>query len=192
MSILSGQQILAEVEAGRIEIDPFRKEHVNPASIDLTLGDEVAKVEPNTTELLQVDVDGRSVISYIDVKEQVTGQRFRIPPKGIVLHPRHLYLMHTAESIYTKHYVGVLDGKSSLARVGVTVHLTAGYFDPGYRGQGTLEVTTVYPVRLYAGMRICQMRFHELSGEADDYQAKGHYTGDQRGPQPSRIHEQFK
>lgn len=186
MSILSGRKILAEVEAGRIEIDPFVREHVNPASIDLTLGDQVATVEPNADEM------SRHMVGYLDVKEQVSARHFEIPSGGVVLYPGHLYLMHTAESIHTKCFVPVLDGKSSLARVGVMVHLTAGYGDCGYRGQYTLEVTTMYPVRLYAGMRICQMRFHELSGEADDYQAKGHYTGDQRGPQPSRVHEQFK
>lgn len=83
----------------------------------------------------------------------------------LTLEPRKLYLLHTAERVSTKAFVPVLDGKSSIGRLGICIHLTAGYGDPGFDGQYTLEVTCVIPVRIYAGMRFCQMRFHTMVGE---------------------------
>jgi dCTP deaminase len=83
--------------------------------------------------------------------------------------------MHTLERVWTRRFVAVLDGKSSLGRLGVSIHQTAGYGDPGFDGHYTLEMTTIYPVRLRVGMRVAQMRFHEPVGETLTY--AGRYTG---------------
>lgn len=162
--ILSGQEIERAIAGGLIGIDPLEKKNINPASIDLRLGENVSCYNNFRTPL--------------DVKKKQKTNKFAINSKcGLVLYPGRLYLMHTVERIRLGQIVGVLDGKSSIGRLGVQVHITAGYFDPGWDGQGTLEVTTVQPVRVYAGMRICQMRFHTLVGSAVSYQDVGHYIG---------------
>jgi dCTP deaminase len=177
--ILTGPAIREQVELGNIEIDPFVPEHVNPASVDLTLGEEVAVYERD---------------SFLDSKLEYGVQRWKISDDGsITLMPGQLYLMHTVERVRADKFVGVLDGKSSLARLGVVIHLTAGYIDPGFDGNFTLEVTCVVPVRLYAGMRVCQIRFHTLYGEVESYQERGNYVGERAtGPVPSQSWRQFK
>lgn len=176
--ILTGPEIRRQVELGDIEIDPFVPEHVNPASVDLRLGDTVAEyvmIQDRKPEWLD---------SAIEMK--VVEKRFN----RILLVPGRLYLMHTVERVCAKKFVPVLDGKSSLGRLGVSVHVTAGFGDPGFNGQWTLEVTCVLPVRLYAYMRIAQMRFHAVQGEVEQY--AGNYGGENRGPVASRSWRQFK
>ena len=75
----------------------------------------------------------------------------------------------------------------------IVIHLTAGYGDIGFDGQYTLEVSVLHPVRVYAGMRFCQMRFHRTVGMNVDYKERGHYVGDDaKGPIPSKVYMQFK
>jgi dCTP deaminase len=108
------------------------------------------------------------------------------------LEPNVGYLMHTIERVHTKKYVPVLDGKSSIGRLFMKVHETAGYGDAGFDGQYTLEVTVVHPLRVYPGMRIAQMRFHTILGEVQKLYA-GNYTGEAaKGPVPSRAWRQFR
>lgn len=161
--ILSGEAIAHAVRAGLITIDPFDLERdghrINPASIDLTLGDEVVTYEHWNYGAAVVDV-ANSVHTVV--------RRDRIPPDGIVLHPHRGYLLHTRERVATRHFVPVLDGKSSLGRLFLMVHVTAGYGDPGFDGQYTLEVVALAgAVRVYAGMRVAQMRFHTIADAAE-------------------------
>ncbi len=112
---------------------------------------------------------------------------------GWLLKPGIGYLMHTAERVWTERYVPVLDGKSSLGRLFMTAHVTAGYGDPGFDGQYTLEVVVTQPVVVYPGMRFCQIRFHHLSGPVMSYAKKGHYVGElAEGPVPSMAWKQFE
>lgn len=180
MSILSGNAIADAVGKGKIRIDPFVERHLNPASVDLTLGD--------VAMIYTTDIFGER---KLDAKVEPKTNIWRF--EALDLEPGKLYLLHTAERIWTRSYVPVLDGKSSIGRLGVCVHLTAGYGDPGFDGQYTLEVTAVYPTRIYAGMRFCQMRFHELAGSFVDYASKGNYQGEHAsGPVPSRVWKQFE
>ncbi len=113
--------------------------------------------------------------------------------EGILLKPGIGYLMHTEERVRSDHFIPVLDGKSSLGRLFVTIHVTAGYGEIGFDGQYTLEVMVQHPVVLYAGMRIGQIRFHTAVGEKQSYQEHGHYVGDKAlGPIPSQAHIQLK
>jgi dCTP deaminase len=113
------------------------------------------------------------------------------PDRGFVLLKGIGYLMHTAERVRTGHYVPVLDGKSSIGRLFIAVHVTAGYGDTGFDGQYTLEVTAQHPVVVYPGMRFCQIRFHTTVGDVQPYH--GNYTGEaSMGPVPSRAYNQFK
>jgi len=192
--ILAGTEIGKEVEAGNIVIDPYEPKHLNPASIDLTLGREVAVYEdavylddPN-----QVRPDGTGIRVFgtrvIDVREPPRVRKFKMTGQGWVVNPGVAYLMHTAERVTTDKYVPIVDGKSSLGRLFLSVHQTAGFGDPGYNGQYTLEVTSLFPVRLYPGMRICQMRFHTILGTPVNYRDVGHYVGDKaRGAVASEV-----
>lgn len=176
--ILTDLAIEEAVRAGRIEIDPWDPAQLNPASYDLTLGDEVV------TYVLADNA--------VDTKHPQTTSRRKIGSEGTVVFPGVGYLMHTRERIRTDRYVSCIDGKSSLGRLFLSVHQCAGFGDPGFSGQYTLEVTSIFPVRLYAGMRIAQVRFHELSGEVGQLY-RGNYVGDAAtGPVPSRAWKQFK
>lgn len=201
--ILSGQEILKQVEAGLIQIDPFNPERINPASFDLTLGDEVA-IYSDYTQFYHDAVgplDGKFLKAYginergchvraMDSKQKPSVQRLKIDPDvGWVLNPGVAYLMHTREKVYTEKYVPILDGKSSIARLFLQIHMTAGFGDPGFRGQYTLEVTSQFPVRVYPGMRICQIRFHHIEGDVVSYQQTGNYRGQlSEGPIESQAY----
>lgn len=197
--ILTGHEIQKQVGLGRIKIDPFDPGRINPASYDLALGDQLAVYHSsvacyprNSTQ--DLPEDGRYFTpkgGCLDSKQQLEVENFQMDPScGWLLKPGILYLMHTAEVISTDHYVPILDGKSSVGRLGIVVHLTAGFGDAHFDGQYTLEVTAVHPVLVYPGMRFCQMRFQRMEGEVLLY--NGNYTGKTAmGPVASRSWNQF-
>ena len=190
--ILSDREIRRAIREGDIVINPFVDDHVNPVSVDLTLGDEVLVYSDWAADDRGQPI--RSPIDHvIDVKGPPRTTTFRIGDRGFVLNPGIGYLMHTRESVWTSKYVPVLDGKSSLGRLFMSVHVTAGFGDPGFAGQYTLEVTVVHPLRVYAGMRVAQMRFHSICGEEVEKLYNGNYVGDAaRGPVASRAYKQFQ
>lgn len=168
--MLTGNRIIDCVQLGHIVIDPFRREHVNPNSVDLTLAEILREVTGREVE----DPDHPShTIQHL------------IPPEGFILLPGRLYLASTVERTSCTDYVPCLHGKSSLARRGLVVHLTAGFGDHGYSGTWTLEMTVVVPLKVRAGMRICQVSFTPIIGQPMPY--RGRYQG-QEGPTPSRSH----
>lgn len=203
MSILTDQRIREALNRGAIQIDPYRPEQVNPTSYDLTLGDGVAVyrgwVETFSGEGPKGEVqDGHRFTPIdrpLDSKVEPEVERFTIDPeRGWLLKPGIGYLMHTEERVATKGYVPILDGKSSIGRLFIQVHATAGYGDPGFDGQFTLEVLVQHPVRVYPRMRICQIRFQEYEGMVlRTYDSTGHYTGDAaRGAIASQAWRQFQ
>jgi dCTP deaminase len=118
--------------------------------------------------------------------------RYTMEDTGFILMPGVGYLMHTQERIRTDKYVPIIDGKSSIGRLFCFVHVTAGYGDPGFDGQYTLEVAVFQPLVVYPGMRFCQIRFHTIVGEVDSYQKSGNYKGElAEGPVPSRSWKMF-
>ena len=198
--IITGEQIKEAIKQATLTIDPFVEENVQPASIDLTLGDEVRvyahhvrHTEYEDHKLYQPGASMSPKTAWMDPKEKQETFTFKMEERGWLIKPGILYLMHTRERICAKTMVSVLDGKSSIGRLGVVIHLTAGYGDPGFDGQYTLEVTCIHPVILYPGMKIAQMRFHVMYGEADtSYATKGHYVdGKAMGAIPSMAHKQF-
>ena len=204
MAILSGPQIRDEVSWGTIEIDPYDVKRVQPNSIDLTLGKEVRTYSKFITLSSRRFLERSSfaisqhlhrmrVDDYLDTRTLNETQLFTMDDAGWVLKPGILYLMHTAERIHTKKFVTQLNGKSSLARLGVIVHFTAAYGETGFNGQYTLEVSAMHPVKLYPGMAICQAVFNTVYGQVEDYREKGHYVGDAaKGAEPSHSYEQFE
>jgi dCTP deaminase len=181
--ILSGKAIQSAVESGDILINPFNPKYLNPASYDLTLGYGI-------TIYKDMCPYGALADCNLDPKVDNPTTSFRIGPEGYILQPGVGYLMHTQESVGTNKYVPAIDGKSSIGRLFVLIHSTAGLGDPGFFGQYTLEVLTTYPIRLYPGMRICQIRFFTIVGEIDLY--NGSYQCDNaRGAVASRAYNQF-
>jgi dCTP deaminase len=198
--ILSDGGIKAALNRGDITISPFEPAQLNAASYDVTLGDEVAVYEGwvETFPERNGTQDGRhfAPTGYIaNVKDEPRVHKFKMDPKhGWVLKPGIGYLMHTRERVHTRGYVPVLDGKSSIGRLFVMVHVTAGYGDPGFDGQFTLEVKSTHPIRIYPGMRIGQIRFHTVDGQIENpYNQVGHYRGEHAtGAVPSQAWRQFK
>lgn len=209
--ILSGLSIRREVELGRIEIDPWDPTHVrkedriNPASYDLTLGSRVAVYKAVVNGNFKCDRHGVPGKWLIPGSEGPVGQHrldaakenpvihYEMDERGLLLRPGIGYLMHTVERIRTDHYVPIVDGKSSIGRLFVTAHVTAGFGDPGFDGQYTLEVVAVHPTVVYPGMRFCQMRFHTIVGEVESYEEKGSYRARlANGPVPSQSWRMFR
>jgi dCTP deaminase len=129
----------------------------------------------------------------LDVAVEPVTEAWAFDDRGFVLQPGIGYLMHTQERVRTTKYNPILDGKSSIGRLFIQVHATAGYGDPGFSGQFTLEVLVRHPVRVYPGMRIAQIRFHTICGELGKlYDEVGHYVGEAAtGAKPSQAWKQF-
>lgn len=213
--ILAGAVIAhAEREELGISITPFDPDLVNPASYDLTLGDELCVY---CTSGVDRSREGSVVKSWtqlplpppaLDTKQPNPFYRARISPDGFRLgsssdRPR-VFLLHTVQVIAPGlEHVAVVDGKSSLGRLGLVVHATAGYVDPGFRGQITLECVALgEDVIVYPGMRIAQVRFARLGFTQEtrrlpdeghmSYELSGHYIGNlATGPVPSMSYRQF-
>jgi dCTP deaminase len=152
--ILSGHEIQAQL--GRnIVIDPFDPQRLNPNSYNLTLHDELIVYEE----------------VVLDMRKPNRHRRIKIPADGLVLSPNQLYLGRTAERTETYNLVPMIEGRSSIGRLGLFVHVTAGFGDVGFCGYWTLEMFAVQPVRIYAGVAICQIIYHDLRGPFTAYQS---------------------
>ena len=150
--ILSGEEIRRRL-GDQIEIDPFDEDRLNPNSYNLSLHDEL---------LIYEEV-------VLDMKESNRVRRIKIPESGLVLKPQQLYLGRTAERTETHELVPMIEGRSSIGRLGLFVHVTAGFGDVGFCGYWTLEMFAVQPVKIYPGVPICQIFYHELSGDFREY-----------------------
>jgi len=147
--ILSDNAILAEIEKGSILIEPFKKDCLGSNSYDVHLGKYLA-VYTNRV---------------LDAKSHNPIQEVIIPPSGIVLEPNTLYLGVTEEYTETHKHVPFLEGKSSIGRLGIDIHATAGKGDVGYCNTWTLEISCIQPVRVYAGMPIGQLIYFSVEGD---------------------------
>jgi dCTP deaminase len=150
--ILSGLEIRARL-GGDVVIDPFDESRLNPNSYNLALHDELMIYEE----------------VVLDMRKRNRVRRILIPPEGLVLQPGQLYLGRTAERTETHNLVPMIEGRSSVGRLGLFVHVTAGFGDVGFSGYWTLEMFAIQPVRVYAGVPICQIFYHALRGEFDEY-----------------------
>lgn len=184
--ILSDQDIIKEVKSGKLGLSPFDRKAVQPASYDVKLGNEF-RIFKNAHK------------AYLDVKEDLTSFMELVKIKKgdpIIIHPREFVLGTTVEVITLPNdLVSHLNGRSSLGRLGLVIHATAGFIDPGFSGHITLEMTNVanIPIALYPGMRIGQFSFMRLSSPAKVPYGKSRgskYSG-QRGPTVSRLWKDF-
>ena len=184
--ILSDRTIKEEIDAGRIVIDPFDPACVQPSSVDLHVDAEFR-------------VFANSRYPYIDVKQEQPDLTELIetkPDEPFILHPGEFVLGSTLERVaLPTDLVARLEGKSSLGRLGLLIHSTAGYVDPGWKGNLTLELSNVanLPITLYPGMKIGQISFFRLTTVAEiPYGGAGSKYQGQRGPTASRFFEDFR
>ncbi|BAR06098.1 deoxycytidine triphosphate deaminase [Scardovia inopinata] len=185
--LLSDRDIKQAHDQGRINLTPWTEEMVQPASIDVRL-DRFFRIFNNYK------------YTYVDPAENQGDltQQFEVDPgQPWILHPGEFILGSTWEYVKLDPTIAArLEGKSSLGRLGILTHSTAGFVDPGFEGHITLELSNVsnLPVKLWPGMKIGQMCFFDLSSPAQFPYGNGkngsHYQG-QRGPTPSRSYENF-
>lgn len=189
MKMLTGQKILDAVKTGQIYISPFNPQNINPNSYNLTLGDKIMEVVTNKDGIINPR-EKHEVIELTPVShDEYVLDKLSENDRAFLLKPGKLYLASTVEETGTDLYVPMLSGRSSMARCGVQVHMTAGFGDIGFRGTWTLEIAVVYPTILIAGMQIAQVYFEEPYGDAH-IKYNGKYQG-QKNPQISRFYREL-
>ena len=171
--ILSGIEIKKALNK-EIFIEPYDESRLNPNSYNLRLHNE----------LVVYDCD------VIDMKNNNQTKSLIIPPEGLTLMPGIVYLGRTIEYTKTLNYVPMLEGRSSIGRLGLYVHVTAGFGSVGFSGYWTLEINCVQPVKIYPGVGICQIFYHTIQGDFSvSYDSK--YQNNE-GIQGSKIYTEFQ
>ena len=171
--ILSGLEIKKQLNEN-IFIEPYNEKQLNPNSYNLKL----------SNELLIYDSDA------LDMKKENKTKKIIIPDEGIVLNPNKLYLGRTLEYTKTENYVPMLEGRSSIGRLGLFIHVTAGFGDVGFSGYWTLEMFCMQPIKIYPNVEICQIYYHTIEGEYEKYNS-GKYQNN-NGIQPSLLYKDFE
>ena len=171
--ILSGKEIQRHMGKD-IVIQPFDPKRLNPNSYNLSLHNELLVYENR----------------LLDMKVPNPVKTLTIPESGLVLEPDKLYLGRTNEFTQTDRFVPMLEGRSSVGRLGLFIHVTAGFGDVGFAGYWTLEIFCVQPIRIYPNVEICQIYYHDIHGEYDLYQS-GKYQNN-TGIQPSLLYKDFE
>ncbi len=170
--ILTGNEIKAQL-GKNIVIDPFDEKNLNPNSYNLSLHNELLVYE----EIV------------LDLRKPSRMRRYTIPEEGFVLNPNQLYLGRTVERTETHNLVPMLEGRSSVGRLGLFVNCTAGFGDIGYSGYWTLEIFAVMPVRIYPGVSICQLLFHTVEGDITEYDSEKYQNNNDI--QPSLLYREL-
>ena len=185
--VFSDVTIKEAVALGRIVIDPFDTTMVQPSSVDVRCDRFFRVFENHRHPIIDPRAAQEDLTTLVEASEA----------EPFILHPGEFVLGSTAEIIgLSDDIVARLEGKSSLGRIGLLIHSTAGFVDPGFRGHLTLELSNVanLPIAIYPGMKIGQISFYQLSTPAEhpygSAAAGSKYQG-QEGPTPSRIHEDF-
>ena len=171
--ILSGKEIKSKM-GNEIIIDPFNESQLNPNSYNLRMHEKLLVYED----------------AVLDMKKEHTTEEIIIPEDGLILETGKLYLGRTVEYTETHNYVPMLEGRSSIGRLGLFVHVTAGFGDVGFCGYWTVEIFCVQPIRVYPNVEICQIYYHGIEGEYDKY-CSGKYQNN-RGVQPSMLYKDFE
>ena len=185
--LLSDRDIRAEVDAGRVALDPWDPAMVQPSSVDVRLDAWFRLFDNHKYAVIDPAQDQSDLTRLIEVD----------PDEGFVLHPGEFVLGSTLETVALPDDLAArVEGKSSLGRLGLLTHATAGFVDPGFSGHVTLELSNVatLPIRLWPGMKIGQLCFFRLSSPTEHPYGSAaygsHYQG-QRGPTASRSFANF-
>lgn len=170
--ILSGKEIARHI-GSRIIIDPYNSAQLNSNSYNLRLHHTLLTY----------------ITSPLDMRVPSRTKEIQIPPEGLLLEPNRLYLGGTIEYTETHGYVPLLEGRSSIGRLGMVVHITAGFGDVGFCGHWTLEIYVIHPLRVYSGVEVCQIFYHTIDENAEPY--KGEKYQHNRGVQASKLYTEF-
>lgn len=170
--ILSGKEILKHI-GKKIIIEPFDKNKINPNSYNLSLHNELFVYDKE----------------ILDMKKANETKKIIIPESGLLLQPNKLYLGRTNEFTNTNYFVPMLEGRSSTGRLGLFVHVTAGFGDIGFAGYWTLEIFCIQPIMIYPNVDICQIYYHTIQGDYELYNS-GKYQNN-NGVQPSLMYKDF-
>lgn len=171
--ILSGLEIKKELNKNII-INPFDESRLNPNSYNLRLHDELLVYKNHN----------------LDMKTPNETEKIKIPAEGLVLETNKLYLGRTLEYTESHKHVPMLEGRSSVGRLGLFIHVTAGFGDVGFCGYWTLEIFCVQPIRIYAGVEICQIYYHSVEGDYVPYKSEKYQNN--QGIQPSLLYKDFE
>ena len=171
--ILTGSEITTQL-GNNILIEPFNPDCLNPNSYNLSLHNELLVYE----EIV------------LDMQRPNRFRRYTIPPEGFVLNPNQLYLARTVERTETHNLVPMIEGRSSVGRLGLFVHCTNGFGDVGFSGYWTLEMFAVQPIRVYSGVPICQISYHSISGDVIEYKSDKYQHNEDI--QPSLLFKEFQ
>lgn len=173
--MLSGKKILKNViENKGISIKPFNEKQLGPNSYNLRLH--------NKLMVYKNDI--------LDIKKENETKLIEIPEDGMVLEPLKLYLGRTIEYTKTDKYIPGLEGRSSIGRLGMFVHVSAGFGDVGYSGYWTLEIFCLQPVKIYPGVEVCQIYYEPIQGDYEKYNSNKYQNN--KGVQPSLLYKDFK
>lgn len=172
--ILTGKEILLRMQKGDIIITPFEPKYLNPNSYNLCLHNEL---------LVYTDFP-------LDMKQLPKTEKLIIPEDGLILEPGKLYLGRTVEYTETYNLVPMLEGRSSIGRLGMFVHITAGFGDIGFKGFWTLEISVIHPLKIYPNVQICQIFYHIPEGEITEYNSSKYQSNS--GIQPSLLYKDFE
>jgi len=170
--ILSGLEIEKRL-GDDIKIDPYCADNINPNSYNLTLHEDVMTYEE----------------VVLDMKKNNRVRNMKIPESGLVLEPNRLYLGRTVERTETHNLVPMIEGRSSIGRLGLFVHVTAGFGDVGFAGFWTLEMFAVQPVKIYPGIEICQIFYHQVVGDICEYSSSKYQNNSDI--QPSLLYKEI-
>lgn len=170
--ILSGKEIEKRINKD-IFIEPYNPSQLNPNSYNLKLHNRLLVYNNNE----------------LDMKKENTASEIIIPEEGLLLETGKLYLGRTVEHTRTENLVPMLEGRSSIGRLGLFIHVTAGFGDVGFSGFWTLEIFCVQPIRIYPNVEICQVYYHDILGEYENYKS-GKYQ-DNNGIQISMLYKDF-
>jgi dCTP deaminase len=188
--ILTGNKIKEEIQNGNIVIDPFNEEQVNPNSYDLRVGPvamflpSYTNYQPTVFDLVPNDKEDETPIFH---KRTLLYPQEHNGMQAFFLKPDVIYLMNTFEIAGSTCYVPIIEGKSSIARLGIQIHMTAGFGDTGFVNRWTLEVKVTHPTILPVGVRFCQISFTQVLGEITPYSGK--YKDFAEYPMPSKIQD---
>lgn len=194
--ILSGLEIKKEINKN-IFIEPFNESQLNPNSYNLRLDNKLLVYGSDEYPTKQQEVcidDGRYYKSncpsiILDMKKPNPTKEIIIPEEGYVIYPGLIYLAKTVERTKTFKYVPFIEGRSSIARLGLQVHITAGFGDVGFDGYWTLELQCAQPIRIYPNVEVCQIYYHEMKGEHIHYSSKYNHNND---VQASMLYKDFE
>lgn len=201
--VLSDKTILQEIYNGNIVMQGFKEENLNPNSYDMTLGSACKIYHPEALGGMypetQFDMDSwvkfeDDFKQVLDCKKDNPTFEFKIPESGFVLLPNHLYLYSCKEVIGVHNDIcATVMGKSSLGRLGLDIHVCAGFIDTGFVGSLVLEMRTIYPLRIYPDMKICQVKFERVDSRPREVysEKKGSKYHGQMGVVESKYHKNF-